>query len=454
MQRSPVLFWALFFLIGCGFVLHPHWVYVVPALALLFLTKRKVQGLVFLAVGVAYTLVRCPSVDLQEMEGRGVFQLERIQPIASPFQRSFALKGKLLCFESNKKYFHNVPCMILQKKIPKTGTRWILEGKFICGMLKLKKGTTWQEVQAPFSLARWRFQNKERIRGYFHKKITDKRTGHFFASIATGDIDDRLLAMEFRKIGLGHILAISGFHFALIAAMLGGLFNLFMPQRWAYGILLGCLGGYYLFLGFSPSVLRAFLMIVLFVLGRLLHRRIDVCNLLGAALLIELALDPQVAMQVGFCLSFLATLGILVFYRPMHQMLEKLLRVRSFSEVKKMGRIDQHGYLLTSAIRKGAALNLSVHLVTLPVVLYVFHSFPMLSLAYNLVIPPFLGISMLLIPLGVLLPPLGALNAKFTAFLLQMIANPPELLHYQIFVGNMPYWLLISTVTLIGLFGL
>ncbi len=454
MQRSPILFWALFFLIGCGIVLHPHWVYAVPVIGLLFLTQRKTQGILFLVVGIIYTMVRCPSGNIQELEGRGIFQLEKIQPIASPFQRSFALKGRLLCFESEEKSFQHVPCMILQKRVPKSGCRWILEGKLVDGVLKVNKRAVWQEIKAPFSLVRWRFKNKEAIRKYFGKKVADQHVGHFFASIATGDINDRLLAMEFRKVGLGHILAISGFHFALIAAMVGGLLYLILPQRWAYGILLGFLGIYYLFLGFSPSIFRAFLMIALFVIGRLLHRRIDVCNLLGAALLTELAIDPGVAMQVGFQLSFLATMGILVFYHPMHRILEKLLPIRSFAEAKKMGRIDQHGYLLAAAIRKGAALNFSVHLVTLPVVLYVFHSFPMLSLVYNLILPPFLGISMLLLPLGILLPPLGALNAKFTSFLLQMIANPPELLHYQVFVGNIPYPLLIVLLSCLGLFGL
>ncbi|MDN3506796.1 MAG: ComEC/Rec2 family competence protein [Simkaniaceae bacterium] len=392
-----------------------------------------------------YVLARGPVPEA--LEGRGIFQLEKIQRSASPFGQSFALKGKLMAFEGHS----HVPCVILQKKLP-AGARWIVKGRYEDGVLKCSKGMIWQELKS-HSLVRWRFASKERVRRYFHKRFSGPK-GHFFASIATGDPDDRLLAMEFRKVGLGHILAISGFHFALVAGMLGVLLHTFFPRAVAYGILLVLLGGYYVFLGFSPSVLRAFLMIGLFTLGKLLRRQVDVFNLLGIALLFELALDPRIAMEAGFQLSFFATLGILSFYRPILGIVERVLPKYKYFELEHLSRLNQHGYLLSSWIRKGVALNLAVHLVTMPISLYVFGSFPLLSLGYNLVIPPFLALSMALIPFGVLLPPLGVLNGKFTAGLLNIIGNPPELLHFQIFSGDMPFWVVMAIVTLLGAYGL
>lgn len=447
-QSSPVFFWALSFLLGCGLALHLHWIYCFPIVLLSFLSKRKIQGFVFLAAGFAFALLRCPSTDF--LEEKGIFCLESIQPTQSPFQRSLALKGHLKSLEAKEKW----PCVIFQKRLPEKGCRWILEGKIKDGIFKPKKDVTWTEIDSPFSLARWRFENKNKIRNYFHHKIKDKRVGHFFASMATGDIDDRLLAMEFQKLGLGHILAISGFHFALIAAMIGWLLRLVFSPKIAYPILLVSLSLYFIFLGFSPSILRAFMMISLYVLGLILNRRIDTLNLLGAALLIELILDPLTIKQVGFQLSFLATLGILVFFRPFNHLLQSLLPMRSFSQVKKMHRIDQHAYLLSSAIRSGLALNCAVHLTTFPVVLYIFHSFPLLSLPYNLLLPPLLGVSLMMLPIGVLIPPIGILNIKYTSFLLKLIANPPEILNFKIFISAFPYGLLIIFVTIIGILGL
>ena len=447
MQRSLVLFWALFFFLGTCFAIHPHWAYSIPILFLQLICKRKFQCLVFLLMGFGFATLRSDSNPPTSGDERGIFTLESISPTQSPFVRSLALKGHL------QTDTHNIPCVLFQKKVP-SGTKWILEGKLQEGIFKPKKHTPWIELNSPFSLVRWRFDQKEAVRNYFHKKTKDKRVGHFFASMATGDIDDRLLAMEFRKLGLGHILAISGFHFALIAGMLGWCFRLFLPPKVAYATLLFFLTFYFIYLGFSPSILRAYVMIALFILGRFLRRQIDVLNLLGAALLIELILDPLTLTQVGFQLSFLATLGILLFFAPCNRLLQYLLPKRSFSEVKALPCIDQHGYLLSSTIRQGLALSLAIHLTTLPAVLYTFHSFPLLSLPYNLLFPPFLSISLALIPLGVLFPPLDALNVLYTSFLLKLIANPPEMLNFKIFSNHFPFPLLIALITLTGILGL
>lgn len=447
MQRSPALFWSLFFLLGSSFILFPHWIYIFPMIALLFLTKKKGQGAVFFSLGLFYSFFLTCHVP-EEIEGRGVFQLEKIQRVASPFQRSFALKGRLIYFEDG---YRNIPCTILQKKLPKTGSRWIVKGKLQKGLFKSE---SMKEVRAPHSLARWRFEKKETVRRFFHRKIRDSRVGHFFSSIATGDIDDRMLAMEFRKLGLGHILALSGFHFALIAALSGWILRVILPEKLSYCALIALLSGYYLYLGFSPSVFRAYLMIVLFLLGRLFERRSDVCNLLGIALLAELIRDPQTAKEVGFQLSFLATFALLVFYPSFEKILQTWLPKRRPFEVKKLTFLEKHAYLATTFIRKGSALNLAVHFATLPLTLYFFHSFPLLSIPYNLLFPPLLGISMLLLPFGVLFPPLGLINEKFTGFILQMIANPPEILHFQIFASKIPFALVITFTSAIGLLGL
>ena len=444
-QRSLVLYWALFFLLGTCFALHPHWSYCIPTVALFFICNRKYQCIAFLIAGCIFASMHIESPQIGEV--RGVFTLESIAPTQSPFARSRALKGHL------QTQTRNTPCVIFQNTIPK-GSKWILEGHLHDGILKPKKDFPWIERKTPFSLARWRFAKKEAVRNHFHKKTKNKKVGHFFASMATGDNDDRLLAMEFRKLGLGHILAISGFHFALLAGMLGGLFRLFLPPKIAYIFLLAILTFYFVYLGYSPSILRAYVMIGLFILGRLLQRPVDILNLLGAALLIELAIDPLALTQVSFQLSFLATLGILLFYAPCNQLLQRFLPKRSFSEVKTLSRVDQHGYLLSSAIRNGLALNLSIHLITLPALLYIFHSFPLLSLPYNLILPPFLSLSLALIPLGILFPPLAWLNTYYTSFLLNLISTPPEALNFKIFSNNFPFPLLVGILTVVGILGL
>ena len=171
-------------------------------------------------------------------------------------------------------------------------------------------------------------------------------------------------------------------------------------------------------------------------------------------MLLELLLHPLSLTEVGFQLSYLATFGILVFYRLFNQLFQSFLPKRTFYEAKKLSLIDKHGYLLSNAIRAGLALNFSVHIITLPVVLYTFHLFPLLSLPYNLIFPPLLGLSLLLIPLGILCPPLAYLNAKYTGFLLKLIANPPEILNFKIHAPSFSMMIPILIVTALGIFGL
>jgi competence protein ComEC len=211
---------------------------------------------------------------------------------------------------------------------------------------------------------------------------------------------------------------------------------------------------YFVFLGLSPSVLRAFIMITLYVVGLLLKRRSDPLNLLGIALFIELLIDPLTIAHIGFQLSFLATLGILLFHSHVNRLLQPLLPMRKFSTLKQLPLLDQHGYLLAALIRNALALNLAVHFSTLPAMLYIFHAFPLLSLPFNLFFTPLLGISMMLLPFGLLIPPIGKLNALYTGWLLQIIANPPEILNYKIFVNTLSYPMVIALTSIICAMGL
>ncbi|MBS0629765.1 MAG: ComEC/Rec2 family competence protein [Verrucomicrobia bacterium] len=456
-DRAPLLLWGLYFLIGCSSALYRHWIYILPLLLLTLFSKRKWIGWFFCIAGFVMAFSKYTLPAESKLQGHGIFSLESIQPTQSPFKRSIALKGTLKTFEADGKTYSNIPCTLIQNKPPPLGTKWKIHGTLENKerlLFKPDKNIPWEPLKATPSLVRFRFKCKESVRSYFHHTISDRKTAHFFASIATGDIDQWLLAMEFRKVGLGHILAISGLHFALIATLLGTLLRAALPPRPAYIILLALLLLYFIFLGITPSVLRAFTMITLYVLGILLKRPGDPLNLLGAALLIELILDPLTISNVGFQLSFLATIGILLFHTPFNTMLQGLLPERKFGELKQFSLLDKHGYLLASAIRNGLALNLAVHLTTLPAMFYIFHCFPLLSIPFNLFLTPLLGIAIMLLPLGALIPPLGKVNALYTKWLLQIIANPPEILNFKIFVNSLPFPMVITLTSLICAIGL
>jgi len=440
-----ILDWALCFLVGCGAALQPHFLLLFPLLVIGAMSKRKGQCFLFFALGILLALYHKPTLNDEHHEGKGIFVLSSIAPTQSPFSRTYTLRGKLKSFEVEGQLHHSIPCVLFQKKIPEKGNEFYVEGVFEKGVFKLSKRPL-QVIQAGFSLPHFRFRAKEKIRVFFHE-LSDRKVGHFFASMTTGDIDDLLLSMEFRKCGLSHILAISGFHFALLALVCGTLLRLIFPRKASDLLLIALLTLAFLYLGPTPSIMRAYLMICLYLIGQFLGRIPDSLNLLGFALFLELMINPLSATQVGFQLSFFATFGILTLYRPFEKKLRFLLPIRRIENLKGFSLIDKHGYLLSSILRKGLALNGAVHLVTLPILLFHFHNFPLMSIPFNLFMPPLLGLSILGMPLG-------PLNIAYTRFLLDVLSYAPECLNFQLFASNFPYELAICLCTLFGTLGL
>ena len=120
------------------------------------------------------------------------------------------------------------------------------------------------------------------------------------------------LLADFRRAGVFHVLAISGFNVALVAGSAFLLLRLVrFPAPLAAGLALATLIAFATVVGGQPSVLRATVMGGLFLAAGLLGRESRVWNSLAAALLVLLALDPGSLMEPGLQLSFAATAGLL-----------------------------------------------------------------------------------------------------------------------------------------------
>jgi competence protein ComEC len=120
------------------------------------------------------------------------------------------------------------------------------------------------------------------------------------------------LLTDFRRAGVYHVLAISGFNVALVAGSAFLLLRLVRaPAPLAAVVALATLVAFAAVVGGQASVLRATVMGGLFLLAGLLGRESRVWNSLAAALLLLLALDPGSLAEAGLQLSFAATAGLL-----------------------------------------------------------------------------------------------------------------------------------------------
>jgi competence protein ComEC len=126
------------------------------------------------------------------------------------------------------------------------------------------------------------------------------------------DVDE-----AFRRAGVYHVLAVSGFNVALVASTTWALLALARaPGRVAALGALVVVVGFAAVVGPQPSVLRATLMAVLVLLALVVDREAAVLNSLALAAVAILALRPGDLHDPGFQLSFAATAGIVLAPLP------------------------------------------------------------------------------------------------------------------------------------------
>ena len=440
---APALFYGILFLLGTAFALVFHYAYFIPLFLCLYTNRQKLLlGLLSCLAGLAWGLLSYSLPDLKEegIEGKGIFSVEAVSYSQSPFQRSVTMKGVLKKFTSAESTLKNVPCRLhFKPKMirPPGSTDLQVAGKLIPKGLHnyVLKVTKAEAIAGKFWLAEWRFTLKNKLRTHLEHHFTDVKTRAFLLSMLTGDIDDRLLALEFNRLGILHLLGISGFQFALLAFLLGALLRLIFPHHIACILLMALLSAYAFILGDSPPIERAWMGITLYLTALLCGFRISALNALGAALLWQLIKDPLLIFHLGFQFSFLCTAAILMTYPLIRGWLVRFFPQRKFSEVIRMPLRDQHGHLLAFFCRETLALNAAIHLVTLPLIFFHFHKFPVLSLFYNLFLPAAVSVVYLLLVVAVALPFIGSwihvVNEHLTGLILKVATHPPALYDFQ-----------------------
>ncbi len=180
----------------------------------------------------------------------------------------------------------------------------------------------------------------------------------------------------FRCSGAAHILALSGLHLGVIYACLRKILGVLggsSPARCIQSTLtIAACGVYAAATGASPSIVRAFLFIILNEAGRAMSGRAH--SPLGTfclALTIQLAAQPGVISSLAFQLSYLSLLGITVLYPKLEGWYP---RTRSRDPLR--------------AVWNSAALSASCQLFTAPLIWLRFRSFPLYFLITNLIALP------------------------------------------------------------------
>ncbi len=229
------------------------------------------------------------------------------------------------------------------------------------------------------------------------------------------EIDERTVE-DFRRSGLSHLLAVSGQNVMLLALLASPILAAFgIPLRTRLVWLLGLIAVYVPLAGAGPSIQRAGVMGALGVLATLAGRRASRFYALVVAAVVTLAVDPGIAADVGWQLSFAAVVGILLLAAPLREAIS--------------GRAgSSSGWRHTLA--EGAAVTIAATLATAPLIAFHFEAISTTTLAANLLalpaVAPAMWLGMLVAAAGQVpaLPvePLNWLNALLLAYIAQVAA--------------------------------
>ncbi|MFQ5652715.1 MAG: DNA internalization-related competence protein ComEC/Rec2 [bacterium] len=184
------------------------------------------------------------------------------------------------------------------------------------------------------------------------------------------------LKEAFSKMGVIHILAVSGMHVGFVMLIFMGVAGLFrLPYRWRVVATLVALVFYAYLTNSKPPVLRAATMGGLILLGTVLERRTDFYNSLAIAALVILIVNPMQLFQPGFQLSFSAVLSIVYLYPKLKGLFGG---DRAWLQSRGVTRWAT-GLLLASA---------AAFMGTMPFTMLYFNRLPNFTLLANMVIIP------------------------------------------------------------------
>ena len=241
-------------------------------------------------------------------------------------------------------------------------------------------------------------------------RLYPPREAALLAGILLGDesgLSERVKT-SFNDTGTRHIIAISGFNISIIAGLFLALFSRWLGARRGAWVAGGGIALYTLLVGADAAVVRAAIMGILALVALQTGRQSFALNTLGFSAAVMALVNPLVLWDIGFQLSFTATLGLVLYSEPLRLRVTYWLGAHLRADwAKQLGRLV-NGYVL---------LTVAAQITTLPILLYYFHRLSIFSLPANLLILPVQPALMVLGGLSVLVGtvflPLGQLIAYF-----------------------------------------
>lgn len=211
------------------------------------------------------------------------------------------------------------------------------------------------------------------------QRILPDKTSNLLIGILLGNklgISEEIIE-DFKKSNLSHMLAVSGAHTSYVILGIGYILNKSkISKKWVYIVIILMLIIFMFITNFTPSVIRACLMGILAIGAKIFYRKSDIITSMSLSLLITLIINPFEINEIGLQLSYLGTLGIILFNRNIETLLSKLK--------------------INKKIIKLLAVTFSAQIMIMPIMAFRFNSISLTFFISNLLASPILGLIIIL----------------------------------------------------------
>jgi competence protein ComEC len=222
------------------------------------------------------------------------------------------------------------------------------------------------------------------------------------------------LEKAFQRSGITHVLAISGQHVVILAAVIYfSIRNFAVPPTIRAGVTIGLTWLYILIAGAPPSAIRAGVVATFVLAAPLLGRQVSALHFMTTMLALVLGYNPQLVYSTGFQLSVAAVFGILLLTKPLKSLVDRTLLRPLKSPPAQLSNL--------------ISVSLAAQLATSPIVAATFDGISIVGVLTNLIAVPLSGpiliLGLLASLAGNIYPtlayPLNACNGFLTTILIQ-----------------------------------
>ena len=231
------------------------------------------------------------------------------------------------------------------------------------------------------------------------ENILEKEESQIVKGLILGDTTalEEELKEKFQIANISHVLAVSGMHIVYIVIGIEVVFKKWLGKRNVKYVIIFGLVFYMALTGYTSSIVRAGIMGMMNILAFLVYRKNDIWTSIAISLGIILIQNPYAITGVGLQLSYLGTIGIILFNKNIKQYLDNVKWIKNNIQIKKSKRISK----IVENLKDMISVTLSAQMMILPIMLYHFNIigiyFVITNILVSIMISPIMFLSIIFI---------------------------------------------------------